>query len=115
MQQRTCTIDGCDKPYRARGLCASHWNAAYRKDQHREVPCAVCGTMVVKNAMPWWLAVIAGIAVYSAPLLANLSLSGMEDEVFDPALLGQWKQGGKVKFRSDGLAKVTGQKIYSRD
>ena len=59
--------------------------------------------------------VIAGIAVYSAPLLANLSLSGMEDEVFDPALLGQWKQGGKVKFRSDGLAKVTGQKIYSRD
>ncbi len=50
MQQRTCTIDGCDKPYRARGLCASHWNAAYRKDQHREVPCAVCGTMVVKNA-----------------------------------------------------------------
>ena len=59
--------------------------------------------------------VIAGIAVYSAPLLANLSLSGMEDEIFDPALLGQWKQGGKVKFRSDGLAKVTGQKIYSRD
>ena len=59
--------------------------------------------------------VIAGIAVYSAPLLANLSLSGMEDEVFDPALLGQWKQGGKIKFRSDGLAKVTGQKIYSRD
>lgn len=50
MQDRTCTIDGCDKPYRARGLCASHWNAAYRKDQHREVPCAVCGTMVVKNA-----------------------------------------------------------------
>lgn len=50
MQQRTCTIDGCGKPHRARGLCASHWNAAYRKPQHREVPCAACGTMVVKNA-----------------------------------------------------------------
>lgn len=50
MQQRTCTIDGCDKPYRARGLCASHWNAAYRKDQHREVPCTICGTLVIKNA-----------------------------------------------------------------
>ena len=50
MQQRTCTIDGCDKPHRARGLCASHWNATYRKDQHREVPCTICGTLVVKNA-----------------------------------------------------------------
>lgn len=50
MQERTCTIEGCDKPHRARGLCAAHWNATYRKDQHREVPCAVCGTMVVKNA-----------------------------------------------------------------
>lgn len=59
--------------------------------------------------------VVAGIAVYSAPLLANLSLSGMDDEVFDPELLSQWKQGGKVKFRSDGMAKVTGQKIYARD
>ena len=50
MQQRTCTIEGCDKPHRARGLCASHWNATYRKDQHREVPCTICGTLVVKNA-----------------------------------------------------------------
>ena len=50
MQERTCTIEGCDKPHRARGLCASHWNATYRKDQHREVPCTICGTLVVKNA-----------------------------------------------------------------
>lgn len=50
MQDRTCTIDGCDKPHRARGLCASHWNATYRKDQHREVPCTICGTLVIKNA-----------------------------------------------------------------
>lgn len=32
----------------ARTLCP-HWNATYRKDQHREVPCTVCGKMVVKN------------------------------------------------------------------
>lgn len=50
MQERTCTIEGCEKPHRARGLCASHWNATYRRDQHREVPCTICGTMVVKNA-----------------------------------------------------------------
>ena len=50
MAQRTCTVEGCTKPHRARGLCASHWNATYRKDQHREVPCVVCGKPVVKNA-----------------------------------------------------------------
>ncbi len=50
MPNRTCTIADCDKPHRARGLCASHWNATYRKPQHREVPCAACGTLVVKNA-----------------------------------------------------------------
>lgn len=50
MQQRTCEMDGCEHPHRARGLCASHWNATYRKDQHREVACTVCGMTVVKNA-----------------------------------------------------------------
>ncbi len=50
MTNRTCTEPDCGKPHRARGLCASHWNAKYRKDQHREVPCAACGTHTVKNA-----------------------------------------------------------------
>lgn len=46
---KTCTIDGCDQPHRARGLCAHHWNQTYRKDQHREVPCTVCGKPATKN------------------------------------------------------------------
>lgn len=24
--KRSCTVDGCDKPYRARGYCATHWS-----------------------------------------------------------------------------------------
>mgnify|MGYP000854513651 CR=1 FL=1 len=46
---KRCSVDDCDAPHRARGLCAKHWNERYRKDQHREVPCAVCGKAVVKN------------------------------------------------------------------
>lgn len=42
---RTCTIDGCDKPHRARGLCATHYNQEHQPDRHKPVtkPCAFCG------------------------------------------------------------------------
>jgi hypothetical protein len=28
--QDTCTIEGCDRPYRARGYCATHWGRVHR-------------------------------------------------------------------------------------
>lgn len=42
---KTCTIDGCDKPHRARGLCATHYNQTRGPDRHKPVtkPCAACG------------------------------------------------------------------------
>ena len=48
---RTCTIDGCDKPHRARGLCATHYNQVHQPDRHKpvEVECVVCGTRVVRH------------------------------------------------------------------
>lgn len=44
--QRTCTIDGCDRPHRARGLCGSHYNQTYQPNRHKivTVPCTICGT-----------------------------------------------------------------------
>lgn len=40
-----CTIDGCDKPHRARGLCVTHYNQTRGADRHKPVtkPCAACG------------------------------------------------------------------------
>ena len=57
--------------------------------------------------------VIGGIAVYSAPLLWKLS-EAQASEVA-PELQNQWKGNGTPKFRNDGIAKVTGQKVYGRD
>lgn len=52
MAQRTCELDACGKPHRARGLCSTHYNQArYLPDQRHpkaEVDCAVCGTPVVR-------------------------------------------------------------------
>ena len=47
----TCTIDGCDKPHRARGLCSTHYNRKHQPNRHpkRAMPCAWCGTEVVKQ------------------------------------------------------------------
>jgi len=39
-----CTIDGCGKPRRARGLCIGHYNAAHRTpNPTAEFACAYCG------------------------------------------------------------------------
>lgn len=50
MDQRTCTIDGCDKPHRARGLCGSHYQQLHQGTRHAKVTtaCSVCGTPVEK-------------------------------------------------------------------
>lgn len=52
MSKRTCTAPECDRPYRARGLCGSHYNQAHAPDRHTKklVPCAWCGTEVLKHS-----------------------------------------------------------------
>ena len=51
MTNRTCSIPGCDKAYRAKGLCSTHYNQQHQPDRHRKVrvPCAWCGTPVTKE------------------------------------------------------------------
>jgi hypothetical protein len=45
MSERTCIIPGCDRDYRARGYCATHYNQALAPDRHRTtIVCAECGT-----------------------------------------------------------------------
>ncbi|WP_161794551.1 HNH endonuclease [Demequina globuliformis] len=34
MSKRTCSLPDCDKPFRARGLCAAHYNRAYCPERH---------------------------------------------------------------------------------
>ncbi len=49
MAHRTCTIDGCNKPHRAKGLCSSHYNQSMpREKRHPKVTltCFVCGIEV---------------------------------------------------------------------
>lgn len=49
---RTCTQDNCDRPHRARGLCASHYNQTHAPNRHapKPVACTWCGTEVMKNS-----------------------------------------------------------------
>lgn len=55
MAHRTCTIDGCNKPHRAKGLCASHYNAQMPKGTRHPrltLTCAVCGVEVRNKTRP---------------------------------------------------------------
>lgn len=47
MAERTCTMPDCGKPYRAKGLCSTHYNRA--NPRIVEVPCAQCGTATRKE------------------------------------------------------------------
>lgn len=47
---KTCTQDGCGRPLRARGLCATHYNQAHQPNRHAPKPtaCVVCGTSILR-------------------------------------------------------------------
>jgi predicted nucleic acid-binding Zn ribbon protein len=46
---KACTKVGCERPLRARGLCASHYNQAHQPNRHktRLANCAYCGVEIV--------------------------------------------------------------------
>lgn len=48
MPERTCSVDGCTRPHRARGLCSTHYNQQrYTTNQRHpkcRSTCIVCGT-----------------------------------------------------------------------
>lgn len=52
MSKRTCTIDGCAKPHRARGLCTTHYNHKYQPNRHEKklVACIWCGAEKLKHS-----------------------------------------------------------------
>lgn len=53
MPQRTCTINGCDRPHQARGYCNSHYKTIIQPNRHKArvvAECAWCGTSVTKKA-----------------------------------------------------------------
>ncbi|MQR01790.1 xanthine dehydrogenase family protein molybdopterin-binding subunit [Glaciimonas soli] len=57
--------------------------------------------------------VIAGVSVYIAPLGSKAYAALFEEKILTPI---QWDSAtGKVKFRIDGMAKVTGEKVFARD
>ena len=35
---RSCEVDGCDRPHRAKGMCSMHWRRAARADGREESP-----------------------------------------------------------------------------
>lgn len=47
-----CTLEGCGRPRRARGLCSTHYNQQHQPDRHRKVTmdCGWCGADVLKYA-----------------------------------------------------------------
>ena len=47
-----CSVDGCNKPNRARGLCAAHWMREHgKKAEPQETACSVCGVIVVRYSV----------------------------------------------------------------
>lgn len=49
---RTCTIPGCTKQHRAKGLCSTHYNQAHQPRRHALSPvaCAACGEVIWRKA-----------------------------------------------------------------
>ncbi|AMP14072.1 xanthine dehydrogenase family protein molybdopterin-binding subunit [Collimonas pratensis] len=57
--------------------------------------------------------VVAGVSVYVAPMGGKAFAALFEEKILTPI---QWDSGnGQVKFRIDGIAKVTGAKVFARD
>ena len=58
--------------------------------------------------------VIAGVSVYVANLGSPAFASLFEDKVLAPTD-DVWRAGEGMRFRLDGIAKVTGSKVFARD
>ena len=45
---KICTLDGCTRPLRARGLCGSHYNQAHQPNRHarQATHCVVCNAAI---------------------------------------------------------------------
>ncbi len=57
--------------------------------------------------------VVAGVSVYVAPIGGKAFAALFEEKILTPI---QWdSSNGQVKFRIDGIAKVTGAKVFARD
>ncbi|WP_442783345.1 xanthine dehydrogenase family protein molybdopterin-binding subunit [Collimonas fungivorans] len=57
--------------------------------------------------------VVAGVSVYVAPMSGKAFAALFEEKILTPI---QWdSSNGQVKFRIDGIAKVTGAKVFARD
>src|SRR3984885_9450919 len=57
--------------------------------------------------------VIAGVSVYIAPIGSRAFAALFEEKILTPV---QWDAAnGQAKFRIDGIAKVTGAKVFARD
>ena len=52
MNKRTCSLPECNRPHRARGLCATHYNQQHAPNRHAKklVACTWCGTEVLKHS-----------------------------------------------------------------
>lgn len=52
MTDRGCSVDGCLKPHRAKGLCATHYNRQHQPNRHRKVmvACTWCKRSCLKDA-----------------------------------------------------------------
>lgn len=48
---KVCSVDGCGKAHRARGLCSSHYNQQYQPNRHAKVTvqCTYCGSDCMKG------------------------------------------------------------------
>lgn len=51
MAQRTCEVDGCERPHQARGMCGSHYGTWHRRQHGRTrnertytITCIICGS-----------------------------------------------------------------------
>jgi len=51
MNNRTCSVEGCTKPHRAKGLCNTHYGQQRQPNRHRKVAmvCDGCGKLCMKG------------------------------------------------------------------
>ena len=50
MVESTCSVPGCAKPVRTKGMCATHYNRTLpNRHPMQRIPCAQCGAELVKQ------------------------------------------------------------------